>query len=153
MIPIRIMEGVSRRAGVISMQTLSRAPMAPLRSATPIPSMPTRTTPSGANSVKFFTMFLMAQKAPSPASRPVAVTVSTVLTLTPSALGFITVFSADQLPTSATCDRTRIRTVPAMKRVMGWGRRLPTRSIQSSQPDRFSFSGPAESIDIPRMLG
>jgi hypothetical protein len=47
--------------GTASSTALSSAPMKPVRSAKPIPSIPTSTTPSGGNSMKFFTSVLRIQ--------------------------------------------------------------------------------------------
>ena len=61
MIPTKTMVGVSRTGGTASMTVLSTAAMKPERSASPMPSMPTRTTPSGGKSTKLFTIVRSAQ--------------------------------------------------------------------------------------------
>ena len=57
--------GVSSRAGTTISIALSAEPMKPVRSAMPIPSIPTSTMPSGAKLMKFLTMLEIAQYRPS----------------------------------------------------------------------------------------
>ena len=69
MIPRKTIAGVKNRWGTTFMKPLSRAPIIPVFSATPIPSMPVSTTPSGANPMKLLTMLSNAQKRPEAVSR------------------------------------------------------------------------------------
>ena len=59
--PRNTMVGVSRERGTISTNAFSAAPSKPDFSATPIPSMPTSTMPSGAKPMKLSTMLETAQ--------------------------------------------------------------------------------------------
>ena len=58
------------------MNSFKPAPIAPVFSANPIPSIPTNTTPSGRNPMKLSTIERTAQYRPSPLSNPTARIVS-----------------------------------------------------------------------------
>ena len=63
--PRKTIAGVSSFCGTTISMALSAEPMKPVRSAMPIPNMPTSTMPSGAKLMKFSTMLEMAQNNPS----------------------------------------------------------------------------------------
>ena len=55
------MVGVRSDLGTTFMKALSIAPIMPVRSATPMPSMPVSTTPRGAKLMKLWTMLVRHQ--------------------------------------------------------------------------------------------
>ncbi len=65
-IPKNTTVGTINLAGVILTTFLSNVPMYPELSAIPIPNIPTKTTPSGANPVKLDTAFSIIYLKPSP---------------------------------------------------------------------------------------
>ena len=65
MMPMNTTAGVSSCFGTTINIALSAEPMKPVRSAIPMPSIPTSTMPSGAKLIKFFTMLEIAQNRPS----------------------------------------------------------------------------------------
>ncbi len=69
MMPRKTTAGVNSQRGTSSMKSFKSAAISPLSSATPIPSIPTRTTPNGGNSIKFCTRWLIAQNRPSRENR------------------------------------------------------------------------------------
>ena len=65
MIPKKTIEGVSNLFGTTISIAFNADPMNPVRSAIPIPIIPTNTIPNGAKLIKFSTILEIAQKTPS----------------------------------------------------------------------------------------
>ena len=140
MMPMKTMAGVSNLPGTASMNALSRAPIMPVRSATPMPSIPTSTTPSGGNRMKFSTILPTTQNRPSRVSRLVDAKVFPVSRhstpvepssrVTCTGRRWTTVHS----PRAAISERTTMNSAPIRKSVVGSGRRFPTRSMTSRNP-------------------
>ena len=124
--PTNTTVGVSQAARRRRTAVSSSAGMNPLRSATPMPSIPTITMPSGGKLMKLGTNSLMAHHRPSPSSRLRAVT--TVLSASALRAGF----SICQAKRCARSDTKNNSPVASANSVAGWGRALPQRSILSS---------------------
>ena len=159
---MKTIAGVSICFGTISMKPFKTAPSRPVRSAMPIPSMPTSTTPRGGNCMKLSTRLESSQKMPSLVSRLRAFSRSPLSrhssTRSPSSSRFASWTISPSGPTTstmtfcgscgctlqsvatATHERPITSSVPSRKSVAGSGSQLPIRSMASSSPDRGVWS-------------
>ena len=125
MTPRNTTMGVMILRGVSCTVFFSRAPIQPLDSATPTPSMATRTTPRGAKPVKLETACSSIYTIPLRLNRlftsMFCVSISPVVRLIRSPTSEKP--AADRIP-----DRTTIPTAKSANRAMGWGSLFPTLS-------------------------
>ena len=132
------------------MRYFSRTAISPTRSARPMPSIPTSTTPSGAKPVKFFTRVESSQNRPSPVSRlvgretlswsvsapsaPTTVSWTTCHWTLPSACTRGSSCTTSQPAPTATALSAITSRVPTRNRVAGSGSLLPSHSIRPRSP-------------------
>ena len=150
MTPTNTVAGVSSDRGVTSMHALSAAPISPVFSATPIPSIPTSTTPKGAKLMK---LSFSPTTMPYSASR---VSIGTALTTSPVSRSTVcpstwtgATFATSQPDTATRCETTGTSNAPTTNSVTGSGSLLPQDSTRLSRRPANPPPEPPESPELP----